>query len=66
MLLICATGGLDLVEPQKEPEKSEIGTCCLIHAPFFQKKEKGHLNIKSILRTERFSKEFLDLLCKCL
>ena len=63
LLLVSALGGLDIIGTQ-EIEKME-GGCCMLHREE-EKGQEGYISVAGYFTSKRYSKEFLDFLCKCL
>ncbi len=68
ILLVAATGGLELLNQEALDFPKEEADCCLMHQlkKYEESKTDCYLKLTDLIGPERFSPDFLDLLCKCL
>ena len=70
LLFISALGGLEIIDPHDLEHISEQVGCCILHYEEEKSAEKntetGLLKIPQYFNSDRYSREFLDFLCKCL
>jgi len=67
LLLVAAVGGFDIIKSTEFDQNiNKENICCIIHKNSDNKTDIDGINFSDYLNENKFSKEFLDFLCKCL